>query len=377
MKKILVYSDSSEYGGHEFMSVQLANALSVEHEVHFFFYNEKIGEQLADPIKRVHVPIKTRPGLFAFLRNFNIPEIVRLRSLIKTVNPDLSIILQPAVDICIKGALASKTLGIRTVSYIPMCFPARRLKGRIIGVLVDLLFSFYYRIFDAFITISRSQADYIKSVVADSRAVVVLDNVVDPSGLFPDGGAGKRDRADGLVIGVVGRIAFHQKRQDRLVDIAEQLRRRRQDFRIVIIGDGPDRTRLQEMIAVRQLDRFFEFKGWLDDKRGMYASIDLVLMVSEYEGVPIVMMEALYCRKMVMGLLTWGTQIYKEYLEPECLFTDSQGAVDKLAEAEKHMRAFALRADVIHAEIAQRHGPERFRKNALAVVDQLEGRTGA
>jgi len=126
MKKILLYSDSAALGGHELMSAKLANVLAGEHEVYFMFHNGKIQKELSSSVRQIRIPEKTLEGTLAFLRNINFRDIGSLRYRIRELGPDLSIILQPAIDFCLRGAMASKLEGIRTLSYIPNRSEERR-----------------------------------------------------------------------------------------------------------------------------------------------------------------------------------------------------------------------------------------------------------
>lgn len=353
------------------MAVQIANVLAREYEVFFLFNHLNIGSTLDSSVNAVQVPVKTVIGPLACIRNLRPGDIMSLRAVIRRIRPSLSIIAQPAIDFCIKGTIASASLGIRTVSYIPMCFPAARLKGQVVGACADLLFKLYYRLFDSIITISEAQREHLIPAVGARKRVDILENLVDIAPL-PATYCGSRRVRDGrLVIGVVGRISFHQKRHDRLVGLAEVLQARRRDFCFVIIGDGPDRGCLEQMVQARNLGAFFDFKGWVTSREDIYRSVDLVLMVSDYEGVPLAMLEALCMRKMVIGFLTWGTAVYGEYLDDRYLARDLNELADKLMNAEVLMDAFEAEADSIKNNVISRHGLASFRENVLTLARRL------
>jgi glycosyltransferase involved in cell wall biosynthesis len=71
--------------------------------------------------------------------------------------------------------------------------------------------------------------------------------------------------------------------------------------RLTIIGDGPERGRLE--ILARRLgvgDRV-EFKGYLPDPALMMPAFDILLLSSNYEGVPAVILEALAARLWIIA----------------------------------------------------------------------------
>jgi glycosyltransferase involved in cell wall biosynthesis len=83
----------------------------------------------------------------------------------------------------------------------------------------------------------------------------------------------------------VGRLVEEQKR---VMLLAEVLRAVQRPFHLTVVGDGPDRARLQEALPEAT------FTGFVDPDRvaPLYASSDLLLNVSSYEGFAITVMEA-------------------------------------------------------------------------------------
>lgn len=89
----------------------------------------------------------------------------------------------------------------------------------------------------------------------------------------------------------VGRIKYNQKRTDRIIEIWQSLSSKFPEWKFTIIGDGPDRKDLEKKIKDRHLDRIqiVGFKNPLP----FYQRASLLLMVSEYEGFPLVLAEAM------------------------------------------------------------------------------------
>jgi glycosyltransferase involved in cell wall biosynthesis len=100
---------------------------------------------------------------------------------------------------------------------------------------------------------------------------------------------------DGLVVGIVGRIA-PIKNHEMFLRVAERLRGR---ARFVVYGDGADRQSLERRA------KNVEFAGTLP-ARDVYASLDIVALTSRNEGTPLALIEAMACGKPVISTAVGG-----------------------------------------------------------------------
>ena len=93
---------------------------------------------------------------------------------------------------------------------------------------------------------------------------------------------------DQIAIVLVGRLT-KVKRAERFVELARELAPRLPSSRFVIVGDGPLRSELEAMAqAVPNLT----FAGWRADMSEVYAACDLIVLTSDNEGMPVVLIEA-------------------------------------------------------------------------------------
>lgn len=97
---------------------------------------------------------------------------------------------------------------------------------------------------------------------------------------------------DALVVGHAGRF-FSQKNHRFLVEIAASLFRREPGARLLLIGDGPDRAEIEGRVAQRGIADRVIFAGLRPDvPRLMLGAMDVFVMPSLYEGLPLVGIEA-------------------------------------------------------------------------------------
>jgi len=95
-----------------------------------------------------------------------------------------------------------------------------------------------------------------------------------------------------LRICTIGRLTS-QKNFSFLLDFASLLQKRNIDFRIQIVGDGPDREKLTRQVLRENLSNQVGFLGRLKDVNTFLKSQDLFLFTSRYEGFGLVLLEAM------------------------------------------------------------------------------------
>lgn len=109
-------------------------------------------------------------------------------------------------------------------------------------------------------------------------------------------------RAARLCLLAVGRL--HRVKDYRfLVDACATLRNRGLSFVCWIVGEGPERPALEKQIAALRLEGHVCLIGHVprNDLPGYYRYADLVVMTSQSEGIPVVLMEAMAHEKIVLA----------------------------------------------------------------------------
>jgi len=105
----------------------------------------------------------------------------------------------------------------------------------------------------------------------------------------------ERRPAAPLRIGYVGRVVDAQKRVTDFLAVALELRRRRVEFELHLIGDGSERTRLEDEFKGNGLDGCVTFWGWLAPEQvaEKLASLDVFALLSDHEGLPVALLEGM------------------------------------------------------------------------------------
>jgi glycosyltransferase involved in cell wall biosynthesis len=115
------------------------------------------------------------------------------------------------------------------------------------------------------------------------------------------------------VIGFVGRL-WPQKRVHDLIWAADVLRISGLPIRVLVIGDGPRRAALERFARNIELDGIVHFLGHRPDASCLLSAIDIVVIPSEFEGMPNVALEAMGQAKPVVATRIPGME---EVVVPE------------------------------------------------------------
>lgn len=89
----------------------------------------------------------------------------------------------------------------------------------------------------------------------------------------------------------VGRIENEIKRVSRVIDVWNYIEPEFPEWRLEIIGDGPDKTLLENYVKQLGLEKV-SFKGFQNPKK-FYEEASILLLTSEYEGFGLVVVEAM------------------------------------------------------------------------------------
>ena len=183
-------------------------------------------------------------------------------------------------------------------------------RGRIKGSFaVDRLVA---RHVDAVIAVSDAAARFlIDAKRLPATKVQVIPNGRDLSAFRQADGTGAAVRrelgiADGApVLGVVGRLES-QKGHRYLVDALPHVTAKVPDVRVLVTGDGSLRGELERQAAAAGLGNIV-FTGFRDDIPRLIAAMDVVVLPSLYEGMPLVAIEAAAAGKPIVATAVDGT----------------------------------------------------------------------
>ncbi len=94
-----------------------------------------------------------------------------------------------------------------------------------------------------------------------------------------------------IILGHIGRFAY-QKNHEYLLQIMEKIKECDSDIRLLLIGEGPEEEKIRFLAHEKKLDDLILFYGISNDVDELLQAIDIFLLPSHFEGLPIVGVEA-------------------------------------------------------------------------------------
>ena len=107
------------------------------------------------------------------------------------------------------------------------------------------------------------------------------------------------------VIGTVGRLS-EVKQQDLLIHAARQLLDRWPDLRVVLVGDGPERARLESVAREAGMQDRVLFLGYQPCPEQFLRILDVFVLTSRTEGFPVSLLEAWRAERPVVTTAVGG-----------------------------------------------------------------------
>ena len=129
-----------------------------------------------------------------------------------------------------------------------------------------------------------------------NRKFYILKNVIDTEHFIYSSEKrveirNKLDINDKIVIGVVGRFTM-QKNPYFLVDCFTELCKKNEKYFLLWIGEGEEKTKIEEKLISNGLKNKFCFPGKKSDVGNWYCAMDIFFLPSKFEGLGIVFLEA-------------------------------------------------------------------------------------
>lgn len=128
---------------------------------------------------------------------------------------------------------------------------------------------------------------------------VVVHNVNDETQVLRKAAEARAESPSLPTFIAVGRLS-PEKGNDRLLEACARLKRSGYSFRCWLIGDGPERQRLEDIIAQNDLHEYVEQLGFQSNPYPYMAAADFLVCPSRFEGFSTVVTEALILGKPVL-----------------------------------------------------------------------------
>jgi len=151
------------------------------------------------------------------------------------------------------------------------------------------------------------------------RRVSLVRNGID-TGPFQKASSGREASRKALgiregeaAVGAIGRLS-EEKGYDFLLRVCARLLREGKDFKILLVGDGPQKQALQSLSRQLGIEPNLIMPGFRRDTASLYQVLDVFCMPSLREGLPLALLEAMASGRAILANAVGGI--------PEVLGTD-------------------------------------------------------
>jgi glycosyltransferase involved in cell wall biosynthesis len=217
----------------------------------------------------------------------NVRRVAALRRLLRSLRPDIALAMMSTPNVLL--ALASRWLPALQTIGSERCYPPHAPLGRLWWVLRRTL----YGRLSAMVALTGECAYWIETHTSASRVVVIPNAIAWP---LPDNPPRRSlprlcqpQRKRLLAVGRLEPV----KNFDALISAFARLARAFPDWDLVILGEGPERTRLASMIGRLGLVQRVAMPGTAGNIAYWYGQADLFALTSLSEGFPNVLAEAM------------------------------------------------------------------------------------
>lgn len=162
---------------------------------------------------------------------------------------------------------------------------------------------------DKYVAISDfEKSNAIKYHITNPQKIAVIKNGIDIGKYF---NRAKKTReefgipTDSCVIGMVGRLSIG-KSPDIFVKMANCLKKDIPNAFFIIVGDGEERTAIENLIKQLSLQDRFMITGWVDNVYDYEDAFDYAVLLTKWEGFGLAVAEYMLCRKPLVSTKVGG-----------------------------------------------------------------------
>lgn len=239
---------------------------------------------------------------------FGIPAFIKLYNLLKREKVDIVHTQLFRADVF--GRIAGKLAGAKIIVSTIQNMEAFRKYA-----VLNMLDRYTSLLTDKIISVSDIVRDFtIEKTALDISRFTTIYNFVDledyPAEPLPQESRikARKDLGIGnaeLVIGTIGRLA-PQKAQNHFIEAAKIILSKFPQARFLIAGDGPlknDLLKLAEDLGIRER---VVFTGFVENVRSIFEALDIFVLSSLWEGLPLTACEAMACHVPVVATTVGG-----------------------------------------------------------------------
>lgn len=257
--------------------------------------------------------------------SIDIPALRAIRSIIRKSTFD--VIHAHSSKAGFLGRLAIAPRHKSTFIYTPHCIAINTALPRRQKQIARIAETLLAPLTDKYIAVSsREKQCILRAHLASPSNVPLIYNGVDSKN-FED----VKNSNPTFTIGCFGRLS-HQKNQEFALKVLFELRKHQKNIKVLFVGDGEDKFRLQELAQKFNLEDAVIWHGETRDPEKLIALCDAIIQPSRWEGCPYTVLEAMACARPILASPAGAMP----HLLHDC------GEIRKLSEIENWVKTLLL-----------------------------------
>lgn len=291
MKKIALYIPSMNGGGAERVMLTLANELSEKGLLVDLVLNRKVGVYIKN--------ISPKVNIINLNVSRSINSLLPFSKYIKKEKPDAIISAMNYVNVVAVAAKILSCFKTKTIVVEHSNFSASTHSMNIaFKFIFKLLMRWTYNRADNIVAVSNGVAEDLSNQIKIDRSrintiynpvvtfeMLSRENYDMPHPWF------KKDEPPVLI--AVGRLS--QEKDFKTLIYAFSNVREKLDCRLIILGEGSERSNLEDLIEELKLEDIIQLPGFVDNPHAWISHSNLFILSSFYEGFGNVLVEAMAC----------------------------------------------------------------------------------
>jgi glycosyltransferase involved in cell wall biosynthesis len=176
------------------------------------------------------------------------------------------------------------------------------------------------------------------------------------------------------VVLAIGRLSREKGHAD-LISALGRLRRARPDidFKLLVVGEGPERSRVERAAADEGISERVVFVGQVSDVRPYYAAADVLALPSHSEGSPNVLLETMAAGVPAVAASVGGVPEIATHEKTALLVAprDPAAMAESLARVLDDARLADELAANASALVAESYSPEAYARSVFGIYREL------
>lgn len=219
----------------------------------------------------------------------------------------------------------------------------------------------HYDKFKNIVFVSKKAKETFLEIYPNSKdKVIVCNNIIDYKKIESLANEKIEEKKNAYTFVNVGRHDEKQKRLTRIIEASKKLKQEGYNFEVWFIGEGKDTNIYKELVEKYKLEECIKFVGSKKNPYPYMRLADSVILSSDYEGYPVVFVEAFVLNKFI--ITTDVSDALEDVKDKYGIVTskDTEGIYDAMKECLENKPI-----------IKEKFNPEEYNKKNIEIIEKI------